>query len=215
MIEIGFRANYATTNDFSNRLLANSKMSIKESRLIDKIWKAQHLVLYKLGLRDYQRAHKPIIKKYLLEVLKTTPDPIVVETGCIRDADEGTESTLTIASTLNRRGKFYTFEISKEHISVCQSLCRDYNQYINYVEGDSIGSLTRMASTNALDAVHLALFDSVNDGDHIWKEFKTCEKAFRTNSIVIIDDVLWGDKGRVIKPYLEASSEWETKIVTV
>jgi hypothetical protein len=65
------------------------------------------------------------------EVFKTTSHPTVIETGCIRDADEGTESTLTIASTLNSRGMFYKFEICKEHIRICQSLCRDYNEYIN------------------------------------------------------------------------------------
>lgn len=190
-------------------------MSIKESRLVNKIWKAQHLVLYKLGLRDYQRAHKPIIRKCLGEVFKTASHPTVIETGCIRDANEGTESTLTIASTLNNRGKFYTFEICKEHIRICQSVCRDYNEFINYVEGDAIANLREMVGANVLDTIHLALFDSVNDGDHIWREFETCENVFKTNSIVVIDDVLWGDKGRVIKPYLESSPEWKTKIYNV
>lgn len=190
-------------------------MSIKESRLVNKIWKAQHLVLYKLGLRDYQRAHKPIIRKCLGEAFKTASHPTVIETGCIRDANEGTESTLTIASTLKNRGKFYTFEICKEHIRICQSVCRDYNEYINYVEGDAIANLREMVGANVLDTIHLALFDSVNDGDHIWREFETCENVFKTNSIVIIDDVLWGDKGRVIKPYLESSPEWKTKIYNV
>ena len=45
-------------------------MSIKESRLVNKICKAQHLVLYKLGFRDYRRAHKPIIRKGLLRCSK-------------------------------------------------------------------------------------------------------------------------------------------------
>ena len=190
-------------------------MSIKESRLVNRIWKAQHLVLYKLGLRDYRRAHKPIIRKCLRKVFKTTSLPTVIETGCIRDANEGTESTLTIASTLNSHGKFYTFEICKEHIRICQSVCHDYNEYINYVEGDAIANLRAMVGAKVLDTIHLALFDSVNDGDHIWNEFKTCEKVFKTNSIVIIDDVLWGDKGSVIKPYLESSPEWKTKIYNV
>ena len=162
-------------------------MSIKESRLVNKIWKAQHLVLYKLGWRNYRRAHKPIIRKCLREVFKTTSHPTVIETGCIRDVDEGTESTLTISSTLNSRGTFYTFEICKEHIRICQSLCRDYNEYINYVEGDAIENLRKMVDVNVLDTIHLALFDSVNDGDHIWKEFKTCEKVSeRTLSLLLM-----------------------------
>ena len=190
-------------------------MSIRESRLFNKIYKAQHLVLYKLGLRSHVRAHKPIIEKYLLEVLETTPDPIVIETGCIRDANEGTESTLTIASTLMGRGTFYTFEISKEHIMICQELCKGYNQDINYIEGDSVENLAKMAKENELDTVHFALFDSVNDGDHIWKEFKAIENLFKENSVIVVDDVLWGDKGRLMKPYLGAAPEWQTKVYNV
>ena len=72
-----------------------------------------------------------------------------------------------------------------------------------------------MVDADVLDTIHLALFDSLNDGDHIWKGFKTCEQVFRANSIVIIDDVLWGDKGRIIEPYLESSPEWKTKIYNV
>ena len=190
-------------------------MSMKESRFVNRIWKAQHLVLYKLGLRSYARLHKPIIKKYLSAVLKTTPYPIVIETGCIRDANEGTESTLTIASTLMERGTFYTFEISKEHITTCQELCQGYNQYINYIEGDSVENLTRMVAESAFDTVHFALFDSVNDGAHIWREFKAVENLFRKHATIIVDDVLWGDKGRLIKPYLASSPEWQTKVYNV
>ncbi|MCZ6679367.1 MAG: hypothetical protein O7E52_19215 [Candidatus Poribacteria bacterium] len=191
-------------------------MSIRESRLVNKIWKAQHLALSKLGLRSYARAHKPILRKYLSAVLKATPHPTVIETGCIRDATEGTESTLTIASTLMGRGVFYTFEISREHISVCQELCKPYNQYINYVEGDSVENLTKMAEEDAFDTIHFALFDSVNDGTHIWKEFKAVEHLFKRNTIIIVDDVLWGgDKGRLMRPYLEAAPEWQTKVYNV
>ena len=190
-------------------------MSIRESRLANKTWKALHLILYKLGLRQHMRAHRSILERYLSEILETTPHPVIIETGCIRDAMEGTESTLVISSVLMSRGDFYTFEISKEHIKVCQELCKDYNQYINYVGGDSVENLTRMVDEHVFDAVHFALFDSVNDGDHIWKEFKAVEDLFGENAIIIVDDVLWGDKGRLLKPYLEAASEWRTKIYNV
>ena len=190
-------------------------MSLKESRLANKIWKAKHLLLSKIGLRQYDRAHKVLLRQYLLELLETVPHPTVIETGCIRDANEGTESTLTIASTLMGRGQFYTFEISPEHIAVCQKLCEGYNQHINYIEGDSVDNLAKMVEENIIDTIHFAFFDSVNDSDHIFNEFKTVEGLFKENSIVIADDVLWGDKGRMIKPYLEADPTWETQMYNV
>ena len=190
-------------------------MSIRESRLANKTWKALNLIFYKLGLRPHLRAHRSILERNLLEILETTPHPVIIETGCIRDANEGTESTLAISSVLMNRGDFYTFEISKGHIRICQELCKNYNQYINYVEGDSVENLTRMVEEHVFDTVHFALFDSVNDGDHIWKEFKAVENLFGENAIIIVDDVLWGDKGRLLKPYLEASSEWRTKVYNV
>lgn len=190
-------------------------MSIRESRLANRTWKALHLILHKLGLRQHMRAHRSILERYLLEVLDSTPHPVIIETGCIRDANEGTESTLAIASVLMGRGDFYTFEISSEHIAVCQELCVDYNQHINYVEGDSVENLTEMVEAHAFEAIHFALFDSVNDGNHIWKEFKAVENLFGEHAIIIVDDVLWGDKGRLLKPYLEASSDWKTKVYNV
>ena len=190
-------------------------MWISESRLANKTWKALHLMLYKLGLRQHMRAHRSILERHVLDVLDKTPHPVIIETGCIRDANEGTESTLAISSVLMGRGDFYTFEISHEHIAVCQELCKDYNQYINYVEGDSVENLTEMVEAHAFEAIHFALFDSVNDGNHIWREFKAVENLFGENAIIIVDDVLWGDKGRLLKPYLEASSEWKTKVYNV
>ena len=58
-----------------------------------------------------------------------------------------------------------------------------------------------MVEAHVFGAVHFALFDSVNDGDHIWREFKAVENLFGENAIIIVDDVLWGDKGRLLKPY--------------
>ena len=113
------------------------------------------------------------------------------------------------------RGTFYTFEISKENIMICKELCKDYDQHINYVEGDSVQNLKRMVEENVLDRVHFAFFDSVNDAAHIWGEFKAVESLFKRNSIVIVDDALWGKKGELIKPHLEGSAEWKTKLYNV
>jgi predicted O-methyltransferase YrrM len=159
-----------------------------------------------------RRAHVRILRENLGEILDRIPSPVVLETGCVRKLDEGTESTLTIASTLRGRGRFLTFELRPEHIEVCRELCRDYNADIEYVEGDSVTNLQRMVESGELGRVDFAFLDSTNDGDHTWKEFQTLEQSFVPGSILVCDDVLWADKGRVLRPYLESSDEWRTRI---
>jgi hypothetical protein len=37
------------------------------------------------------------------------------------------------------------------------------------------------------------------------------EGLFKKGAIVIVDDILSADKGRILKPYLDRSADWETK----
>jgi predicted O-methyltransferase YrrM len=136
-----------------------------------------------------------------------------VETGCIRDAHEGTDSTLVIASRLER-GRLYTFELEPKHVEVCRSICRAYDARIEYVLGDSTASLRRLTADGTLSAIHFAFFDSANDADQIWAEFETVEDRFVPGSIVVVDDTVPPSrKGRRIKPYLHRHPAWETHLV--
>ena len=170
------------------------------------------------GLRKYfgrKRAHQRILNQGVQEVLVRNPQPLLLETGCIRMLDEGTESTLTIASTLQGAGRFLTFELRPEHIEICRQLCGDLNSHIEYVEGDSVVNLQRMVASGDLQRVDFAFLDSMNNGDHIWNEFQALENSFAPGSILVCDDVLWADKGRVLRPYLESSDQWRTRIHNV
>lgn len=189
--------------------------TLKESKFVNKLWRLKRRLLYLLGLKNYVRAHQYILKKHLQKLLEGENNPTVIETGCIRDLNEGTESTLTISSTLEGRGTFYTFELSKENIETCKKICQDHNRYITYVQGDSVANLKKMVKSKTLKSVDFAFFDSVNDGDHIFKEFKVVENLFNEGSVAVFDDVLWEDKGRLIKPYLESSPNWKTKTYNV
>ena len=66
-----------------------------------------------------------------------------------------------------------------------------------------------------LRQVHFAFLDSRNDAEHIWQEFQAIESNFVKGSVLIVDDVLWADKGKILRPHLEASSEWTTRIFNV
>lgn len=78
-------------------------------------------------------------------VLDIFPEPTCIETGCIRNRDEGTDSTLIIASALHGRGRFFTFEIEPSHIEICPSVCQEYDADIQYIQDDSCVNLQRLA----------------------------------------------------------------------
>lgn len=166
-------------------------------------------------LRKYfgkQRAHLPLLKQQVEDVLQRVPDPVLLETGSIRKLDEGTESTLTIASTLLDRGVFYSFELRPEHIAISRECCGEFDRYVIYVEGDSVANLKDYVASGKLERIDFAFLDSANDGDHIWNEFQAIEGSFVPGSIMVCDDVVHADKGRVLVPYIEASDQWQSKV---
>jgi len=163
-----------------------------------------------------RRGHHVILSGEIERMLRLEIiNPVIVETGCIRSLTEGTESTLTIASMVKDKGTFYTFELEPRHIAICKELCAGYNQYINYIEGDSVSNLHSMVNDQTISTIDFAFLDSVNDGNHIWKEFETIEHLFHKGSTLVVDDVLWAKKGEIIRPYLEQSGDWSTKIYNV
>ena len=170
----------------------------------------------KRRLYGLPRGHHVILSAELERLLSLNIKHLVlIETGCIRSLSEGTESTLTISSIIKDRGTFYTFDLNPDHIATCKQLCKDYNAYINYVEGDSVTNLAAMVKDNTLAKIDFAYLDSLNDGDHTWKEFQAIEGLFRKGSILVVDDVLWAKKGKIIRPYLEQSKDWDVTIHNV
>lgn len=160
-----------------------------------------------------KRVHHRVLPDLVTQLVSNSVRPVVIiETGCIRNLNEGTDSTLLISSVLKDRGQFYTFELDPEHIEICKELCGENNDYINYVQGDSVVNLKDYVKSGKLEKIDLAFLDSVNDGDHIWKEFEAVESQIGPGGYVVVDDVLWADKGRVILPFLEKSPVWETEV---
>ncbi len=157
--------------------------------------------------------HPRLLRAAVEEVLRAFGTPVCVETGCIRKPQEGTMSTWAIASALER-GRLYSFDLEPRHIEICRQVCRDYNHRIEYVRGDAKMELRRLSESGVLGVVHLALFDSLNDADQIWEEFRAIEDRFVPGSVVIVDDsVPPSKKGEKIRPYLHRRPEWETHLV--
>jgi hypothetical protein len=161
-----------------------------------------------------ERAHRSVLRDTVSEVLDRVEQPVLVETGCIRTLFEGTESTLTIARLVRDRGRFYSFELRPEHIEVSRNVCGEFDRFVTYVEGDSVANLERLAA-DELNRIDFAFLDSANDGDHTWREFRAIESCFVPGSVLVCDDVLWADKGRILLPYIEGSADWESQTLKV
>jgi len=161
-----------------------------------------------------ERAHRSVLRDAVNEVLDRVEQPVLVETGCIRTLFEGTESTLTIARLVRDRGRFYSFELRPEHIETSRQVCGEFDRFVTYVEGDSVANLERLAQ-DELARIDFAFLDSANDGDHTWREFKAIESCFVPGSILVCDDVLWADKGRILVPYIQDSKQWKSEIRNV
>lgn len=162
-----------------------------------------------------ERAHKRLLAQQIEHVLARVDQPVVLETGSIRMLDEGTESTLTIARLLRDQGKFYSFELRPEHIAISRECCGEFNRFVHYVEGDSVKNLGDAVSDGRLQRVDFAFLDSANDGDHIFNEFKAIENQLVPHAILVVDDVLWADKGRRLVPYIQSSEQWTSEVFNV
>ncbi|NNJ65781.1 MAG: hypothetical protein HKP16_09450 [Xanthomonadales bacterium] len=146
-----------------------------------------------------ERAHRSILREAVCDILDRLEQPVIVETGCVRTLTEGTESTLTIARLVRGKGTFYSFEVRPEHIETSRRVCGELDRYVTYIEGDSVANLERMVA-GELARVDFAFLDSANDGDHTWREFQALESSLAPGSILVCDDVLWADKGRILAP---------------
>jgi len=159
------------------------------------------------------RPHGRVLGNAVSCILELFDEPTCIETGCIRKAEEGTASTLAIAEALGGRGRFYTFELSQQHMETCQEVCKGWEDQINYIQGDAKQNLRRLRGTGVLAEIHLAFFDSADDPAQTLAEFEAVEALFVPGSLVIVDDAVRGVKGRLIKPLLHASPLWSTRVV--
>lgn len=107
-----------------------------------------------------------------------------IETGTIRSFDEKHESTKHISRALGDRGRLISVDNSPKSIQISQKIC-DNAENVTWVLSDSIEYLGNIGSDIVF---HFVLLDSVNDGKHIWKEFKNVAPRIVEGGILIVDD---------------------------
>lgn len=107
-----------------------------------------------------------------------------IETGTIRTYIEKHESTKHISNALKSKGSLISIDIEPKHINVSKDICKNCNN-ITWVESNSI---TFLSNLDDGEKFHFALLDSVNDRNHIFKEFKLVTPHMHNGGIIIIDD---------------------------
>lgn len=116
----------------------------------------------------------------------------VVETGTIRSYGEKHESTRHIGEALGDKGNLISIDIESNSINIAKDICKDLNN-IDWILGDSIKQLEKLHNNGYVP--HVALLDSVNDSNHIFKEFEIVRDM--GVKFIIIDDAGISLKGEL------------------
>jgi hypothetical protein len=105
-----------------------------------------------------------------------------LETGTIRSFDEKHESTRHISEVIGESGDLKSLDIEPNHIGVSKSICVGLTN-IEWIECDSLDYLSKDENK-----YHFVLLDSVNNPEHIMKEFKLIANRVNVGGSIIIDD---------------------------
>ena len=110
----------------------------------------------------------------LIKKLNTISSINALETGTIRSYIEKHESTRIIGEELekiNTTSKLISVDIEPKSIVISKDICKKLNN-IEWIQGDSIEVLSNLNKSKDKKQFEFILLDSVNDGTHIYNEFK-------------------------------------------
>lgn len=130
------------------------------------------------------------IIKYLLKQFPANQKLQAVETGTIRNYTDKHESTRIIGENIN--GSLISIDKNPKSIQVSQDICKHLDN-IEWREGDSLTLLAELQH----DGFDFVLLDSVNNEEHIFKEFQIACKLCKKGGTILIDDFGVGMNGQV------------------
>ena len=138
--------------------------------------------------------------------------PIMVETGCIRNIDwkiSDGHSTLLFGWYCQKYGGLlYTLEIDSEALTLCKHVTKKYKDRIKYILGDSANSILNLN----IEKIDLLYLDSANNAQIALNEYNAAKHFLHNDSIVIIDDVVSGNKGSLVGPQLKIDG-WNVELI--
>lgn len=115
-----------------------------------------------------------------------------LETGTIRSFHEKHESTRHISEVIGNNGHLLSIDIEAKHIKVAKEITGDPAN-VSWLQGDSLEVLE-----NLKDNYQFILLDSVNDKDHIMKEFNFAWPLLTEGGCLIVDDCGVDEQGNKI-----------------
>jgi predicted O-methyltransferase YrrM len=136
--------------------------------------------------------------------------PVFIETGC-------GISTLLLADAGRALGaKIYSCDFNVEKVRALQQRAGERVSNIEFLAGDSVALLQQLAQKH--EQIDFLFLDAAASAMHTFREFQVVEQALKSGSVLLIDNAaLPGEtrllspcrKGKIIVPYLQASSHWE------
>lgn len=119
---------------------------------------------------------------YLISKLDEKDNINALETGTIRSYYEKHESTRWLGESI-KGGKIISIDIEPKSIEISKDICKNLNN-IEWILGDSLEVMSRF-DESSFDFI---LLDSVNDSNHIYKEFIIALKLIKKGGTIMIDD---------------------------
>ena len=150
--------------------------------------------------------------KIAFDLLYQMPNHSIVETGCIRLKDDwgAGYSTMLFGEFCDLYGgKIISVDLFPRHIEIAKNITNTYNNFIDYVESDSVEFLKNY--NEPIDLLYLDSLDvPIGTGEdrtlcqeHNLKEFISSEPNLHRYSIVLVDDYFGGNgKGRLTEKYM-------------
>lgn len=127
---------------------------------------------------------------YLESLLKYAP-LVVIETGTIRSYNGVENSTFHLANALGDKGIIYSVDNSKEHLEISKRVCSKFKNII-WIKDGSVNYLLKLKDNYA----DLIFLDTLNDREHIFKEFTQALRIIKKTGIIVIDDAGVGEEQR-------------------
>ena len=145
--------------------------------------------MIKSNIREY------FTEKALNHVTKNNKNEIkLIEIGCMFREKEG-KSTLILTNVIKNhisKGKLYSIELTKNHISACIKILNNYSKehikYVEFINDYGINGLRKLINenTNKIDFISL---DGGAQPEVCLEEFEVAVKLIKSDGIIIVDDI--------------------------
>ena len=146
----------------------------------------------------------------LRETTRRFADPLMIETGCIRQAEDWSAgySTYLFAAYLDGRaaGSLHSVDLNPQHLRFAAEIIKPFERRATFHESDSVAWLKSF--TPPIDVLYLDSLDAQIPGhaEHALAEIAAGASNLHEQSLILFDDTVWNNgwagKGAKAVPWL-------------